>query len=113
MIMSLSAQDITEGIWLTGEENTKIETYLKEGLWYGKIVSSDNPKATIGKDILIGFRKDNNQWIGNLYAARRDRIMDASMIALNEKLEITVSAGFLKKKLSWLKEEVPKLSDHE
>ena len=48
-ISALSAQDFPKGIWLTGEENTKIETYQKEGVWYGKIVSSD--KQSISKSL--------------------------------------------------------------
>jgi len=39
-----------KGIWFSGEENTKIKTYQKEGAWFGKIVSSDNPKAITVKD---------------------------------------------------------------
>ncbi len=105
--MSLSAQEMTTGIWLTGEENTKIETYQKDALWYGKIISSDNPKAIIGKDILIGFVKEDNKWTGKLYAAKKDKMMDAVISPLENELNITVSAGFFKKKLYWLREEEP------
>lgn len=107
LTLSLSAQEMTAGIWLTGEENTKIETYKKDGIWYGKIVSSDNLKAKIGKDILIGFVKEDNKWTGKLYAAKKDKMMDAVINPLENELNITVSAGFFKKKLSWLREEDP------
>ncbi len=102
--ISLSAQDMVTDIWLTGEENTKIETYQKEGMWFGKIISSDNSKAKIGSDILIGFAKENQHWVGKLYAVKRDRTLDAIIIPNDDKLDITVSAGLFKKKLTWLKE---------
>ena len=105
LTLSLSSQEMTAGIWLTGEENTKIETYQKDGTWYGKIVSSDNLKAKIGRDILIGFKKEKEHWVGKLYASKRDKILDAIINPKKEELNIIVSAGFFKKKLTWPKEE--------
>ena len=101
--LGLSAQDFPKGVWLTSEENTKIETYEKEGAWYGKIVSSDNPKAKIGKDILRGFKKENGQWNGKLFTAKRGKILDAVIEPQKEALNITVSAGFFTKSLVWKK----------
>ena len=99
--ISILAQEMTTGIWLTGEDNTKIETYQKDGMWHGKIISSDNPKAKIGLDILTGFKKEGEEWVGKLYAAKRDKTLDAIISPQNEQLNITVSAGFFKKQLSW------------
>lgn len=104
-ITSLSAQDFPKGIWLTGEENTKIETYQKEGAWYGKIVSSDNPKAKIGKDVLRKFKWEDGQWQGKLFAAKRGKILDAIIEPNKEMLNIKVSAGFFSKELAWKKEQ--------
>ena len=104
IISSLSAQDFPKGIWLTGEENTKIETYEKEGAWYGKIVSSDNSKAKIGKDILIDFKEEDGQWKGKLFAAKRGKILDAVIEPSKEILNIRVSAGFFTKTLEWKRE---------
>ena len=103
--ISLSAQEMTAGIWLTGEENTLIETYQKDDLWYGKIISSDNPKAKIGKIILKDFVKADDKWEGELYAAKRDKLMDAVIIPSFDELKITVYAGFIKKKLTWTRVE--------
>lgn len=102
---SLAAQDFQKGIWLTGEENTKIETYQKEGAWYGKIHSSDNPKAKIGKDILQGFKQEDGQWKGKLFAAKRGKLLDAVIEPTKEALNITVSAGFFTKELEWKRTE--------
>lgn len=103
--IGLGAQELTEGIWLTGEENTKIETYKKDGAWYGRIVSSDNPKATIGQDILQQFINEKGKWTGKLYAAKRDKLLDAVIKPSDDKLDISVSAGFFKKNLKWIRED--------
>ena len=105
MTFGLSAQDFPKGIWLTGEENTKIETYEKEGAWYGKIVSSDNPKAKIGKDILRAFKQEDGKWKGKLFATKRDKILDAVIEPTEDDLNITVAAGFFTKTLVWKKNE--------
>ena len=103
MTLGLSAQDFPKGVWLTGEENTKIETYEKEGAWYGKIVSSDNPQAKIGNDILRGFRQADGKWKGKLFAAKRGKILDAVIEPTEDDLNITVVAGFFTKTLVWKK----------
>ena len=105
-LTSLTAQDFPKGIWLTGEENTKIETYQKEGAWYGKIVSSDNPKAKIGKDILRDFKAKDGEWKGKLFAAKRGKILNAVIEPNEEVLTITVSAGFFTKTLAWKREKL-------
>ncbi len=104
MTMIMSAQELTEAIWLTGEENTKIETYQKDGMWYGKIISSDNRKAKIGKDILHEFKLVDGEWTGKLFAAKRNKMMDAIIVPKKDVLDITVSAGFFKKQISWQRE---------
>ena len=98
---NLIAQDTIAGIWLTGQENTKIETYQKEGLWYGKIISSDNPKAKIGVDILRGFKQVKGEWKGKLYAIKRGKEIDAVIKPATDNLEINVTAGFFTKTLEW------------
>ena len=100
---SLSAQEALAGIWLTGEENTKIETYQKDGKWYGKIIASDNPKAKIGTDILREFKKEKGHWEGKIFAAKRGKILDAKIIPEGDALQISVSAGIFTKNLKWKK----------
>jgi len=78
--------------------------YQKEGAWYGKIVSSDNPKAKIGNDILRAFKKEVGKWSGQLFAAKRGKMLDAVIEPQKEALNITVSAGFFTKSLVWKKE---------
>ncbi len=101
----LSAQELTEAIWLTGEENTKIETYQKDGMWFGKIISSDNQKAKIGTDILQDFKLMDGMWKGKLYAAKKDKMLDAVIDPKKDELHIEVSAGIFKKQIHWEREK--------
>ena len=103
-LTSLSAQSALDGKWNTGENNTIVQTYEKDGAWYGKIVSSNNPKAKLGTEILRGFKQDGDVWKGKLYAAKRDKILKAEIVPSDDKLNITVIAGFFEKKIKWKKE---------
>jgi len=102
-VVTLPAQSSLEGTWATGEDNSIIQTYEKDGAWYGKIISSDNPKAKIGTNILRGFKKEGDKWIGKLYAAKRDKIMKSEIRLIDSALNITVFAGFITRNLTWEK----------
>ena len=99
------SQVAIDGTWATEEENTIIETYEKDDGWYGKIISSDNPKAKIGKDILIGFVEEKGEWKGKLFAAKRGKTLDAKINPTENELVIIVTAGFFTKMLNWEKVE--------
>ena len=101
--VSISAQDTLQGRWLTGEENTIVETYQKEGKWQGKIVASDNPNAKIGTHILQDFEKKEGLWIGKIFAIKRGKLLDATIKPEDDALQISVSAGFITKELKWEK----------
>ena len=96
-----SAQNALEGTWQTAKDNTLIETYQKDGAWYGKVISSDNPKAKIGNDILREFKQVDGQWKGKLFAAKRNREVDAIIEPNEDQLSIVVSAGFTTRTLVW------------
>ena len=103
--VSLSAQDFQKGTWLTKKGNTKIETYQKDGAWYGKVISSNNPKAKIGNDVLRAFKQVDGAWKGKLFVARKNREVDAVIEPTKDKLSITISQGFSSRTLVWKKAE--------
>ena len=90
-----------EGKWQTGVDNTVIETYEKDGAWYGKIISSDNPKASIGFDILRDFKVEGDSWKGQIYAVKKGKLLDAEINPAKDKLMIKVSSGLFSKDLEW------------
>lgn len=103
--LSLFAQDFQEGIWLTGNGKGKIETYQKEGAWYGKILKSNNKKVKIGDDILRDIKQVDGQWKGKFYVAKRDRLVDAVIEPTEDNLSITISNGFSSRTLVWKRVE--------
>jgi len=105
LTVHISAQDMVLGLWGTGEENTVIETYQKDGMWYGKIKSSDNVKAKIGKDILQDFTDVGGTWRGKLFAAKKGKLVDAEVTPSIHEMKIKVTVGMFNKKLTWKKIE--------
>ncbi len=103
MSVSVSAQEAIQGLWQTGKENTKIEISQNNGEWVGKIKSSDNEKATIGKLILKDLKKQNEKWVGKLFVVKRQEWYDVEITPNGTKLDLIVSAGFLEKKIQWYK----------
>ena len=86
--ITLSAQAIQKGTWLTNKGNTKVETYQKDGAWYGKVLSSDNPKAKIGRDSSRAFKQVDGQRKGKLFVARKNREVDAVIESMEDKLDL-------------------------
>ena len=56
------------GTWITLEDNTKIQIVEEKGMLIGKIKSSDNPNAQVGKLILKDLVKSGNTWTGKIFA---------------------------------------------
>jgi hypothetical protein len=99
--LSLSAQDFQEGIWLTENGKAKIETYQNDGVWYGKVISSDNPKVKSGTDILKDIKQVDGEWKGKFFVAKRNRLVDAVFGPTKDKLKITIFRGSSSKTLVW------------
>lgn len=100
---SALAQSDISGIWLTGEENTKIEISESDGVLTGKIHSSENPKAQVGNTMLKNLKQKGNTWTGQLYAAKRDKWVDVTITPKSEALELKVKVGFVSRTIEWAK----------
>lgn len=98
-----NANQPIEGIWDIGTENTKIEILQNNNGWVGKIKSSDNEKAPIGKVILKDLKKQNEKWKGKLFIVKKQKWTDVEMIPYGSKLDLLVSTGFSSKKVQWSK----------
>jgi len=95
--VSINAQQIIVGLWNTGQDNTIIEIIGNTG----KIQSSDNEKATVGKLIIKDLKKIDNTYKGQLYLIRKDRWVDAVFVPNGNYLNVTISAGWQSKTLKW------------
>ena len=100
-LSALAAQDGLEGDWQTGEDNTVVRVTALDGVYTGKLLSSDNRKAKVGTEILRDFKPTDGAYKGTIYAVKRDKLMDATITPAGNVLNIKVSAGIVSKKLSW------------
>jgi len=101
--LSLFAQDSLAGVWQTGEDNSEVKIIEQDGVYSGKLVSSDNPKAKMGTEILKELSQVDGTWKGSLYAAKRGKWYKASIVPSSDTLNITVSAGIVTQKVTWKK----------
>ena len=102
--LSIHAQTSISGIWNTGQDNTKIEIKGDNGVYEGRLISSDNANAKIGKLILKDVKSVSGTWKGKLYSVKKNKWFDAVLKAEGNHLLVTVSSGWNSKTLKWSKE---------
>lgn len=95
------AQSTIDGVWNTGDHNTKIEITEQKGLLMGVIKTSDHEKAEPGTIILKDLQKSSAVWKGKVYAIRRGQWYDVEVTPNRDVLELVVRAGIIKKSLKW------------
>ncbi|PIQ48962.1 MAG: hypothetical protein COW03_07335 [Cytophagales bacterium CG12_big_fil_rev_8_21_14_0_65_40_12] len=95
--VSMNAQQSINGIWNTGQDNTTIEINSSTG----KIHSSNNEKATIGKLIVKDLNKIDNAYKGKLYIIKKKRWVDVEFVPNGNSLTVTISKGWQSKTLMW------------
>ena len=101
--LTMHAQEALTGIWNMGEDNTKVEITKSNGIYEGRIASSDNANAKIGNLILKDVKLVNGKWKGKLYAPKKKEWFDAVLKVEGKKLLVTVKAGMMSKRLTWKK----------
>ena len=65
------------GEWILGKQNTVVKIEQQEGVYLGKIISSDNPKVKIGKLMVKDVKEKKGKWKGKIYAPKRKEWYDA------------------------------------
>jgi uncharacterized protein (DUF2147 family) len=102
-IVYSSAQQSLEGLWKTGKEETIIEISFSSEQLIGKIKSSNNEEAEMGKIILKALRSEGNKWVGKIYAVKRKKWYNVEIISKEEVLELKISFGLMTRSLQWKK----------
>ncbi|MEO0898090.1 MAG: hypothetical protein AAFY71_16895 [Bacteroidota bacterium] len=97
------AQQSIANVWNTGENNTKVEISEVDGVYEGKIISSDNKEVNVGKTLLKEIKSVDGEWKGKLYAPKRKEWLDATLKEENQQLIIQVSKGWVSKTIKWSK----------
>lgn len=95
-----SQSDIT-GEWDVGKQNTLVKIQQQNGVYYGKIKTSDNPKVKIGKLMVKDLKQTRGKWRGKIYAPKRKEWYDAEFTPKENSLEITIKVGFMSKTINW------------
>ena len=103
-IVFTSAQQSLEGLWKTGKEETLIEISYSNEQLIGKIKSSKNEQAEIGKIILKNLQSEGNKWVGKIYAVKRKEWYSVKIVPQKEKLDLKIGSGLFSKTLEWKRE---------
>ncbi len=103
-IVYTSAQQSLEGLWKTGKEETLIEISYSNEQLIGKIKSSNNEQAEIGKIILKNLQSEGNKWVGKIYAVKRKEWYSVKIVPQKEKLDLKIGSGLFSKTLEWKRE---------
>lgn len=101
--MNVFAQSDVSGEWIVGEKNTVIKIGQQNGIYSGKIISSDNPNVKIGKLMVKELKQTNGTWEGKVYSPKRKEWYDAEVTQEGNKLLIEISVGFFSKTVEWTK----------
>jgi len=101
--MNSYAQTDISGDWNLGEKNTIVTIEQEAGI--GKLTSSDNPKAKIGKLMAKDLKKKKGKWVGKVYSPKRKEWYDAEFTNKGNKLIVEVSVGFFSKTIEWVKKK--------
>ena len=91
------------GTWNTLEDNTMIQILEQNGILIGKIKSSDNTKAQVGRLILKDLIKNGNSWSGKIFAVKKNEWYDVEITSNTNRLNLKIQVGFLHKNLTWKK----------
>jgi len=102
-VITVNAQQSIAGVWNTGNENTKIKITETNGIYSGKVISSDNAKAKIGTLLLKDIKSSSGGWKGKLYSPQKDKWYNAVLEEKGEQLLVTIKVGIMSKTLEWEK----------
>lgn len=97
------AQSDVLGEWIVGKQNTVIKIEQQAGVYYGKIISSDNSKVKIGKLMVKDLKEKKGKWKGNTYSPKRKEWYDAEFIPKENTLDIKIKVGFFSKTIEWVR----------
>jgi len=94
------------GVWMTGDDNTLVEINISTAPFNGTVISTDNPKGKVGTVILSDLKKDNDKWLAQVFAPKRDKHFDAEIVRKGKTLHIAVDVGFFTKDIEWTLQEI-------
>jgi uncharacterized protein (DUF2147 family) len=97
------SQSEVAGDWVVGKQNTVIKIEQNDGIYCGTIISSDNPKAEIGKLMVKDLKLKKGKWKGKTYSPKRKEWYDAEFIPKENTLDVKIKVGFFSKTIEWVR----------
>jgi len=89
------AQSNVAGNWIVGEKNTVIKIKKDSESHSGKIISSDNPEAKIGRLMVKDLKQGKKgNWAGKVYSPKREEWYDAEFTPKGNILEVKYQLAF-------------------
>ena len=104
LALAMNAQESLTGIWNTGKDNTKIEITENNGVYSGKVISSDNGQVKIGKLFIKDVKSVGGEWKGKMYSPKKDNWYNAVLEEKGKQLLVTVKSGMMSRTIAWRKE---------
>ena len=101
--ISMNAQSSLNGIWNTAQDSTKIEIKSENGIYIGKIISSDNLNVKKGTLILKEVKSVSGKSEGKLHSLKKKKLFDAVLELKGSKVMVTVKSGWQSKTVEWTK----------
>jgi uncharacterized protein (DUF2147 family) len=102
-IFQYSNEHSIVGTWNTLEDNTTIQILTHKEMLIGRIKSSDNTKAQVGRLILKDLVKSGNAWNGKIFAVKKNQWYDVEITSEKNSLRLKIQIGFVYKNLIWEK----------
>ena len=97
------SQSEVAGDWVVGKQNTVIKIEQNDGIYCGTIISSDNPKAEIGKLMVKDLKLKKGKWKGKTYSPKPKEWYDAEFIPKENTLDVKIKVGFFSKTIEWVR----------
>ncbi len=99
--INAQSEDKVAGEYHLGKQNTIIKIAQADGVYKGKIIASDNPKAKIGKQMVKDLKEKEGKWMGKIYSPKREEWYDAEFVPNEKQLIVKLKVGFFSKTLEW------------
>ncbi len=99
--LSFSAFENLSGVWNTGNQNTQVKMEKHNEVFEGRIISTDSDNTKPGALIVKEVKYVKGEWVGKIYAPKRDEWYNAKFRIVDDKLTITITVGFFSKTVEW------------
>jgi len=103
--ISVWAQDNLPGIWKTDKDNTLVKIEKQDGLFIGKVISSDDKDVTPGTVVIKDTKIEKGILKGQLYLFKKKSWFQATFKMEGNKLKVTGKWTIFSHSVLWTRAE--------